>query len=545
MIKSPICLNIVSAIAISLFMSCQGKDSNTGGRGTHRGKVEASFHQAAQTYQVPVRILMAVAFNESGMSPKPITSAYGMQKEQIGTPLGETAFGVSMETLGLDPEEPASHTLNIQINAYAKWLREALDREYLKFHPNPTTVIEKYDWIKILSLLHRDGMETRRNVQTLFALELMEKLNNGDKWQDPETGEILLLSKESPSLRIEDFPEEIRENLKIFSHDGDIFYAEYFELTYQATNDRLNTPTHFRIIHCPLTLSACLEMQNADSTQENLKLNAHYIIPPLKRKTESENNLAPFFKALQVSQHQSAVLLTNQSGEIELVKDAIVIMLVGNSGRYDQGIRTNANPKWFTKPQLEMMGKVIHSVCSLLVQNNDPGINIEDCQAPGKTGGVRFSLQNAYQGYQWGNIPDFDHSIFETYIRSPEKLEGEALFSFHNPDKIYAAGQTIAFDITFIKGANRVVIEYLGRCPDSKLVWSIKNSDSVRNSNSERYQFKLYQKGPNHNGKHFLRALIYKNKDLTGWAIDDFFITRYESNDTVLADTRDCKVRGT
>jgi hypothetical protein len=41
----------------------------------------------------------------------------------------------------------------------------------------------------------------------------------------------------------------------------------------------------------------------------------------------------------------------------------------------------------------------------------------------------------------------------------------------------------------------------------------------------------LYDQGPNENGQHYIRALVFDSEGgLMGWAVQDFFLTAYDTD---------------
>lgn len=515
-------------------VGCGHRPDPVGGSVNGEGPTAALFRKAATTYAVPARLLLAVALNESNLSPRPVSATYLTSDNEVGIPMGETAFGLPRAKIGLR-DEAASSELATQVDAYARWVRKNLDDKHLNLNPNPTTSEEKYDWIWQLALMHRDGIEARRNVQIIFAKETIKKLNQGAIWQDPASGEIVELTGEAQAINVDDFPAHIKKNLQLFTDDAQVFGAQYFELTYQQPEDTDNRPTHVRVIHCPLSLSACLELQNPTSDADALRLQAHYIIPSDK-DTVSE--------PLQVARHSVSLMVTNSQGDAERVSDALVVMLVGDSGRYEGGKRTVANPKWVTSYQLQKMGAIIRRACPLLKKEN-PDINETRCMTPGVPDGVTFMNQGSSEAYQWGDIPDYDEGIFWNYIQTPDALSGEALFEFGNPQRIFDAAQPVRFGLKFIRGAAKIVLEQLERCQDGKLIWSTVQSHQVRNVDRKSFDLNIFAAGPNASGQHFFRALVYDGGGaLMGWAVDDLYLKGFEESG-LGADVKSCRRNGT
>lgn len=496
------------------------------------GKIDAEFLKAAQDYRIPYRLLLAVAFKESGMSPRSVSASYPGDSGAKSLEVGGSAFGLPLQTLGL-VNGPENESFAPQVHGYARWLRDNLSEQKIELSPNAQTPTEIYDWVWFVAKLHRSGHEAKRNVQVVFARELLQQLNNGARWQDAESGEVLELSPEAKALEIDDFPAEVRNNLQLYTDETEIFHAQFVELSFDPPADRSNNPTHVRVIHCPFSLSACLEMQKASTDATAVQLGAHYVIP-------GQEGVVP--KALQINQHKTSVSLTNAQGQAELVQDAIVIMLTGSSGRYIEGRRHAANPKWLGKNQLITLGKIVRAICPIMKRAND-AVNLEKCTLAGAGGTVQFELLDG-DSYQWGDIPDYDETIFRTYVNEPQALSGDASFTFANPKRVFPAGP-VSFGVNFIRGAAKVEVEFLERCPSGKLIWTPRAMDYVFNSNSQTFSISLLNEGPNQNGQHFFRALVYdQTNTLMGWAVEDVMLTGYDADFGVPPSAKSCERLG-
>lgn len=526
----------VALISLSVLLTqCGKKSPDTTAAASGSGHIAAVFRDAAIKYGIPARIMMAVAMKESNLNPRPGTAIYATEQAVMGMSLAESAFGLPLEKIGL-PKEESSFNLETQVDAYARWIRNSLEDRHINLNPNPASSEEKFDWIWQIAQLHREGHDSRRNVQIVFTMEMIDKLNHGAIYQDPASGEMVNLTPEGKPIRPEEFRSEVQQTLRLFTDESDVFTAQYFELTYQQPEDNLNRPTHIRVLHCPLSLSACLELQNPTSTNDAIRMGAHYIIP---------NDQSVVSKPLQVAQHKSSVLITNAQGEPERVSDALVIMLVGDSGRYVSGQREQANPEWFTKYQLQKMGSIIRNVCPLLKKIN-PDLDEQHCVTPGLADGVNFMQQGNAESYRWGDIPDYDENIFWTYISTPDALNGDVAFEFANSNKIFNAEVPIRFNLRFLRGTAKIVIEQLERCEDKKTIWSTVQSNYVRNATVKSFEVNLFHQGPNENGQQFFRAMAYDDKgQLMGWMIDDVYLTNYDTGPAPHADLKACLRNGT
>ena len=508
---------VILTAFLSLTMSCGSEESKKSGQTMDLGPTALEFQRVAETHNIPKRLLLAIAMMESDITPTPSSAKYQDRSKALGLALGETAFGLTKAKLML-PDAPSSNELIPQLEAYARLIEARKDELGLSLSANPKTIEEKFDWIWLLARIHRGGLESRRNIQVVFALELMDFLNYGYTWQSLKTGEIVELGKENPPYDPSNFPAQIRNNLKLFTAASDIFTADYFELTYQRTSDKRNKPRNLRIIHCPFSLSACLEMQNPIEESDGIRLNAHYILPQNDEVVD---------KPLQVYQHSQVILLTNNQGIPESIQDSIVVMLAGPSGRYIEGKRKRAKPDWISKWQLKQMGSIIRNLCPM-IQDENPDIKIEECINPESPKGVQFRHQGMSDEFQWGDIADFDPSIFWPHIARPDALEGNIKMELNSTTPQYKATEEIFLKVETTSEAAQIVIEQAQRCPDEKLVWTVMQNRRVKAVRSSTFKFTLYDPGPNGNGEHYIRAMVYNLKgDLLGWAVQNIVLTDY------------------
>lgn len=522
-------------LALTLALAgCGKKSEDDGGGGSRKGEVQAAFDQAARDTGVPARFLMAAAWVESRMAPDNASANYvsiGTEAEPIlrGTLMTQTAFGQTYTALGLDASKPESEQLETQVAAYARWVASSLAAGGVTLAKSPKTPEDKFYWIENLALLHRKGLTNRRNVQVVFAKELINTLNEGFLWQDPRNGERLELDKESPPIDVAKFPQNGQNWFALNQLDAQLYVATYLPLVTVPADEFENKPRRVEVIHCPLTLSACLELQTR-AEESDVHLAAHYIIPADK---------TVFSKVLQVADHKQALVLTNDKGENVPVNDAIVIMLAGNSGRTVKGTRMPAIPTWFTDQQLRMMAQVVNDVCTLIAQK-DTSVNRDECMATSGDKGVRFHHQGKSEEYRWGDIPDYDDTIFDAYVRSPGGLGGEVAFEFKKGDRAFKAGSEIPLTVLFDSQARTVELERLSRCEGGKLVWEPVRIQQVRGEKRVTFDETLHDSGPNKNGDQFFRARVYgRDGKLIGWSIDQIFLSKFEP-DAAFASDKSC-----
>jgi hypothetical protein len=529
--RSIICM-IATLTAVGL-INC-GDKPGQGPGGRPIGKVETAFIAASQATGVPVRFLIAAGYLESRLVPTIATSNYVSEDDSEvarGTVMTQSAFALSQETLGLDPTKPASATLVVQIEAYARWLAAKFKESGLALTASPRTQEDKFYWIENLALLHRKGADQRRVVQVMFARELIAILNEGFVWQDPASGETLTLDKETPPIDVEalDFPQSGKNWFKLTPGPGEIEDTPYFKLASSSNTEVINEARRVEVIHCPLTLSACLELQTRSRDSDAqvgsyVYLSAHYAIP-----SDFEIYKPARMQALQVAPLTAAITITDSAGESVAIQDAIVIMLTGNSGRTVGGTRQPAVPTWFRNNQLMAMSSLINDICTRLSERETNPVNREECMKPEGERGVRFRNQGTSEDYRWGDIADFDDTIFNAYVRNPGGLSDEIAFELARGNREFQADADIPLTVLFNSSAREVHIERLSRCQGGKLVWETVANRPVRGTNREVFAEGYFDSGPNGDGEQFFRARVYgKDTKLVGWAIEQVYIKNYE-----------------
>ena len=478
-------------------------------------KSEQAFRDVSKQNSVPYRMMVAVSFLESQINPKASFSLYGGRK--VGLDSAQTAFGLSRGVLSLG-DHPEADSLPIQIEAYGRWLVEQTVDIDLKAYP--TTQEEKFAWIWELAQLHRQGVAGRQNIRVFFALELMSLLNEGFSWQSPDSQELIHFPKESPPLRVKDFSEIDQQLLKLNIRRSEVNSAVYLPLTGTRKYDQRFVPKGVEIIHCPYNISICLEMQNSSSSQEVGLFEGHYLIPSDPRFTDVP---------VQLSRHDQPVRILNPDGSISL-SDKLVVVLTGPSGRVVEGERQTVNPLWLTKWQLQRMAELVNDVCVKMFTDygEQLAFSVEQCQSVGQA--LHLRVQEKRSLYQWGDISDFDASIFASYLEHPEGLAGATLLRATQMHQLIDAGRPISFSLFFQLRAQKIVVEQLVRCPlDRSVRWSFVTRDSVRSKSSYSFQKSLFDAGPNSNGDHFLRAKVYSKEGLLlGWDIIALKLKNYE-----------------
>jgi hypothetical protein len=460
----------------------------------------------------------------------------------------QTAFGQTFTALGLDPAKGDTAVLETQIDAYGKFVAAQLAAGGVTLPASPATDEDKFHWIQNLASIQRQGLSDRINVQIIFARELIQVLNTGFIWQDPASGETLSMAKEPSPIDPSKFlPDGVNWFKELSLGDplpGDIDDYPFLTLTTVPSGEFVNKPKRIEIIHCPMTLSACLELQSR-SGESQVQLAAHYVIPPLVSSSDgaADKNLN---QVLQVAHTNQALILTDDTGQNVPVEDAIVIMLVGESGKAVNGARMPAIPTWFTDAQLRAMGQLVNDACTLLAQN-DKTVNRDQCMSTTGDLGVRFHYQNTSEEYRWGDIADYDPTIFDAYVKNPGGLNMAVAFDFAQSVHQFKAGADIPLKILYDSSARVIELERLGRCPTTnKVVWEpVRNEEVDGSATSSTYDEKYFDSGPNSDGDQFFRVRVYdQNGVLTGWSIDQAYLTGFAPAAT-FASQEECDPTGT
>ena len=121
------------------FVSCgDSGDKHKGSKGPD-SPVEQAFLEGGAKYGIPPRLMMAVAYLESRMNPRKAFTLYG--EEEKGPVIGQTAFGISRQDLGV-VEGADGDSFKIQIAAYGQWLAEKF--KGLELPKDPASSEEKY-----------------------------------------------------------------------------------------------------------------------------------------------------------------------------------------------------------------------------------------------------------------------------------------------------------------------------------------------------------------------------------------------------------------
>ncbi|MBM4250452.1 MAG: hypothetical protein FJ146_00595 [Deltaproteobacteria bacterium] len=533
---------MLTAMTAFAMAACGMSGNGKGPAGQGGSSIESAFYRAAAATGMSARMMMAVGYLESRLSATNALVNYGKPAGLIGTPpalgrgtiMTQSAFGVPLVSLGLDASKPESLELEAQIDAYAHWLEQQFKEAGVSLSPNPNAAEDKFYWISNLAKVHRRGIDQRRNVQILFARELVQLLNRGFIWQDRRSGAKLELAKEGERLTIEKFPVNGQQWFRLVTpNSGADLGVTPLPLVPVAMTGGTNKPDHIEVIHCPLNLSACLELQTRANDSE-VKLAGHYIIPPILPNDAGND---PVLNGIfQVADYSQNLTITDEQGSLKLVDDAIVIVLTGNSGRIQDGSRQPALPNWLTDGQLRGMAQVISNVCTAMSQNN-PSVRREECISMGGPKGVRFRHQVDSRPYVWGDIADFDFTIMQGYLTNPGGLSTDVQFDSNSNGRVYQAGESMPLTVLFDSASRILELERLARCPSGRVVWEPVRIAQVRGQTRLTTNEVIHDSGPNRNGEQFFRLRAYgSDGHLVGWTIGNVLLRSYEKDDMFASD---------
>lgn len=514
-------------LSVVLFIAagCGSQGGGGSASGVAPSPMEAKLKEISQESRIPYRLLLAVGFVESRFTPvlgyaNYLNNETTDEQAKRGLKHTETAFGLSREALGLVEQANASDLL-IQAEAYAKTLRASFDRDQVNLPVVPKNSEEMFQWIWELARIHRGGQTQSKNIMAAFSLEVGKALEKGFVWQQDATGDVVRLQVSEPRLKVEELSESSKANLEIRPDQRDDIAAARFLPLAELLGTDGNVADRVEVIHCPLSLSACLEIQTENAASQ-VRMGAHFVIP------QSPEIIGT---AIQVTPLNRAVYITDSRGNNQPATNRVVIMLVGPSGRLVDGVLKKANPAWISHWQLMEMAKVVSGVCARLEQ--DGRTTQKECsQMPGK---IRSPKQIVFRSpeasYQkWGDIPDFDPKIFGAYLaKRGADLQGAAKFENLGLPTEIKAGQELNMILSFQTRAKLVVVENLVRCPNGSLAWSTVEKVQVRGTTRKEISTPIFSKGPNGDGGHFYRAKVYGNQlNLLGWDFYKAYVKDFE-----------------
>jgi hypothetical protein len=510
-------------------LSCGGKRHNSSTT-PHVTGVESVFLKAASDSNIPVRMMLAAGYVESGLRANKSSVTYDLSGIALKkAPVrGESAFGFSFSELGLNNSD--EHSLKTQIEAYGRYLKSHLGNE--GFSPQAVTPEEKIRWIWKLASIHR-GEAVQRNLLAVFSKEMIRVLNDGFTVQDGD-GVVARLEKEGVPLRDQDLPENYRQDLQLDMYHSDIRSGYLFSLVRSNPSGQVNHPKKIEVIHCPFSLSTCIQMQNT-SSDDAAMFGAHYVIP-------ASDEFVPGI--LQFAHHDESVELIGVDGKPEVVTDRIVILLAGPSGRYTEGQRTYADPMWMSDFQMRLLGAAVSEVCSAISRSES--LDREQCQSIGGASGVAFRTQPG-ESYRWGDIADFDETIVRPYLTGLEGISANTTLTM-SPDMAQNAGSVFRLNAGFQATTRRLELERLVRCPapDRRVVWEPVHQESIRNKSTFSIEQNWYDAGPNGTGDQYFRIKATGDGGkFLGWSTKRVQLKGFEKDAVPEAPTKYCLRNGT
>lgn len=484
-------------------------------------QLRRTFIASAEQHDVPASAMLASAWLESRLTSVP--SVVMHEEKSTGVGIGETVFGLRRAKLYRFGDRD-NESLEHQVVAYARLVRAHLDEKGLDLDTNFDTVENKIAWLWELAEIHRRGDRYHTNIRSLFVLEMIHILNTGFEWRETENNEHITLLPWSPKIDRSQLSRPQQQLLNLKTAEAQLYQAQWLhpdEPT--STQNVANSPQRILITHCPFSLSGCLELQqDVDAENDDARLQAHYLIP-------ADGTVLSY--PVQVAHHHKQVTITNHKGQHERQKDTIVIMLTGNSGRLNANVRFSADPSWQSGFQLEWLGYMVKELCAhhLGLRNEEQIKNCSDPYSSGSRVSLRVESQSTSLSdsspaeYVWGEIPDFDRSIYGAYLQNPQQIQLEFVY----PDKRrnFAPGENIDLLLPDT-GRNYHILEKLARCRDNqRLVWvTVSQGESDNNT----FAIKLYDQGANGDGRQFLRAKIFRQGTLIAWATTSLWIDGHD-----------------
>jgi hypothetical protein len=492
--------------------------------------VEGAFLRAANDSHVPVRMLLAAGYVESGLRAEKSFAHYEVGDAVLETPpvRGESAFGFSFAELGL--VNSSDYSLEAQIEAYGQFLKSRIGVEIPA--SKAVTPEEKIRWIWKLASIHR-GDAASRNLVAVFSKEMMRVLNDGFTVQSHD-GVIARLEKEESPLRDQDLPENYKQDLQLNMYHSDIRSGYLFSLIRSNPIGQVNHPKKIEVLHCPFSLSTCIEMQNVSSESAAL-FGAHYVIP-------ATDDFVPGI--LQFAHHDESVVVTGADGRPEIVSDRIIVLLAGLSGRYSEGRRIYADPLWMSDFQMRLLGAAISEICMSISRSE--GVDFSECKNIGGASGVLFRTQPS-GAYRWGDIPDYDETIIRPYLIGMEGVASNTTLTL-SPEGAQTAGSSFRLHAGFQATTRRLELERLVRCPapDRRVVWEPVHQEPIRNKSAFTIEQNWYDAGPNGTGDQFFRIKATGDGGkFLGWSTKRVQLKGFEKDTVPEAPTKYCLRNGT
>ena len=508
-----------AVFGLLLLSACGDNWIGSGREGGH--PLKRSFATAATQNRMPVQLLLATAWLESRLTANAAGVVYDTDV-RIGTQNAQTAFGVPQHKLvPFSRTEEDLTQLDAQVTAYARLVRAHLDDNSIKLDTNVNRNQHILAWVQALARLQRTGDQYRNNTRSLFALEMLAVLNSGFEWRDPTTGEEIVLPPHHQRLERVHIPYPAQQFFNLRTTAAQLYQAHWLLPTQPQVRRGENRPRRILITHCPFSLSACLELQNAQQADNSVALQAHYIIP-------ANANVIDY--PLQVAPHDRRLLVTTPDGQAELQQDKIVIMLSGHSGRIVDNVRVAADPTWQSGFQLEWLGYMVKELCTAHLGLRST-TQIQSCSNLQHTDTrVEFRVNQAgpKANHRWGEIADFDRNIYTAYLQQPQQLQTEFIWLDQRTNGKYSRGETIRLALPS-NGRNWYVLEKLVRCPNNgKLLYVPVTQSESNASGQQQFSVMFYDRGPNGDGTQFLRAKVFKQDKLQAWAVGRLKIADYD-----------------
>ncbi len=502
-------------------ISCGSETSQPKGEAPSLGtEVEEQFKRSGKKHGIPARFLLATSYLETQISDKPLVG------EARGTSFnlrsGHSIFGLPLRRLGLEGE--SMEGFEEQVSAYAIVLKNQI--QGLGLPMKPVSSEDKFQWIWEIAKLHRDDPL----LQIIFARELIALLNKGFIWNHPENRGFFNFPKEAMAIDYNDLSHESLYYLDMKLLSSEVRSAARVSRPMIGHYEGSQSPIEgIEVIHCPLTLSSCLQMQSHLSRNEGVEFHSHYMIP-------AQQEVVDF--PLQLQLHSSRLPLS-QGGSTSTVSKKIIIMLTGNSGHIMGNKRTHLQGDWYSQWQLEKMSEVMRDICHLKVVHSSAGTPLSLSECLSLEEGVHF--HHSQEGpFTLGDIPDFDEEIFSSYLRLPRAPVSYAQIELGRGKSIYASGEEIDLSLRLSSKTTYYKVEELTMCSGGAFKWLVTNSDDIHDQSHVHIKKKIiWDLGPNHDGSHFFRLKTYgASGEVLGW---DSIRVYNESPNSTYGQTRQLK----
>lgn len=519
-------------VVLSLLIASCGGQRGVGGSDKAGGKIQEAFETGSRTYSVPSEVIRAAGYLESRFYIKNPSSPSGpsMTLSQVEPEIGYSAFGIPLASLNLDlsRSEADEFELPQQILMYASQLERLSRKDNLS--KSISTQEDAVKWALSLARLHRPSNLGQRNLETLFAREILTLMKSGFSTIDPVTSEPIVLEPSSINLDLTAFPSQLRNLLEFDTfYVGDIRESFLFSAQSLPLASPANKPKSIQVVHCPLSISACINQMNSVSSTKS-GLQAHYIIP-------NSQELSP--GVLQFARHAESVQVRLPDDSNEKVQDRIIVMVAGLSGRYSGGQRFYSEPTWTTEYQVRLLGSAIKNICAALARiDQDSSIRCDDDEIRRR---VTLRAQNQ-QKYSFGDVVDIDQEMLDLSLSSSSDPTSKVVLALPSDSKSMSVNEPFSASISVPDGTKLVQFSRLVLCQNKNVVWESVSKRHIRTSNEVQLNdLQWFDAGPNFTGRQFFRAQAFSETGkLIGWTQDALTYSDFDRTLKSVRDPEEC-----